>query len=115
MPKSVMKDGSARSDLERLIIHLNAGLSSGDTAHALAALGELARRHGMSRLAREMEVSRESLYSSLSSEGNPYLSTVVKALGSLGLSLTVSTRPANGRLRHEPGAEAIQRKRRTRP
>lgn len=98
MPRSAaVKDGSVRADLERLVDHLNAGFSAGDTGHVLSALGELARRHGMSRLAREMDVSRESLYSSLSSEGNPYLATVVKAMESLGLALTVRPRAAKPR------------------
>jgi probable addiction module antidote protein len=111
MPRSIVKDGSVHADLDRLVQHLNAGFSAGDTAHVLAALGELARRHGMSRLAREMEVSRESLYSSLSSDGNPYLATVVKAMGSLGLSLTVSTRRASAKAVREPGAAARRRSR----
>jgi probable addiction module antidote protein len=112
MPRSVVKDGSFRADLDRLVDHLNAGFSAGDTGHVLSALGELARRHGMSRLAREMEVSRESLYSSLSSDGNPYLATVVKAMDSLGLSLSVSARrTAPAKLREQQASTPKRRSR----
>jgi probable addiction module antidote protein len=113
MPRSAVKDGSVQADLKKLVAHLNAGFSAGDIGHVLSTLRELARRHGMSRLAREMQVSRESLYSSLSSDGNPYLATVVKALGSLGLSVKVSARREMPKLQQEPEADTPRRRSRS--
>jgi probable addiction module antidote protein len=52
-----------------------------------AALGDIARARGMSEVARETGLGRESLYKALSSEGNPELSTVLKVMKALGLRL----------------------------
>lgn len=80
-----------------LAAEIRAGFASGDTLRALAALSEMARRWGMSRLAKEMGVSRGSLHSSLSPRGNPQFSTVLKAMRCMGLNVAVAVRmlPAN--------------------
>lgn len=51
------------------------------------ALGDLARAKGMSAVARESGLSRESLYKALSENGNPSLATVLKVAKALGLRL----------------------------
>ena len=59
-----------------------------DDAQGIArALGDLARAKGMSSVARESGLSRESLYKALSEHGNPSLSTVLKVARALGLRL----------------------------
>jgi len=59
-----------------------------DDAQGIArALGDLARAKGMSSVARESGLSRESLYKALSENGNPSLSTVLKVARALGLRL----------------------------
>lgn len=54
-----------------------------------AALGDIARAQGMMQVARQAGVSRESLYRTLSDDGNPTLGTVIKVTRALGLRLTV--------------------------
>lgn len=61
-----------------------------DPAFIARALGTIARARGMTQVARDAGVSRESLYRALSGEGNPDLK-VVKALG-----LKLHVTPAHG-------------------
>jgi probable addiction module antidote protein len=55
----------------------------------VAALGDIARSKGMTHIARETGLGRESLYKALSIEGNPEFATVIKVIRSLGLRLQV--------------------------
>ncbi|SOE51040.1 FIG045511: hypothetical antitoxin (to FIG022160: hypothetical toxin) [plant metagenome] len=59
--------------------------SDGDAAFIAKALGDVARAQGMSKVARETGLSRESLYKSLSGEREPDFSTVLKVLKALGI------------------------------
>jgi probable addiction module antidote protein len=65
-----------------------------DPAFLIAALNEVARAHGMTKLASEVGISREGLYKALSEEGNPSFGTVVKVLSALGLRLHVEPQTA---------------------
>jgi probable addiction module antidote protein len=56
-----------------------------DPALIAAALGDIARAHGMMDIARETGLTREGLYKALSKDGNPRLGTVLKVLKALGL------------------------------
>lgn len=47
----------------------------------------IARAKGMSKVARETGLSRESLYKALSEDGNPSLATVLKVAKALGVQL----------------------------
>ena len=67
--------------------YLEAALEDGDPAVIAAALGDIARAKGMSEIARETGLGRESLYKALSPEGNPEFSTVLKVVRALGLRL----------------------------
>ena len=49
-----------------------------DTAGITRALGDIARAKGMSQVARDAGLSRESLYKALSETGNPSFATVLK-------------------------------------
>ena len=55
-----------------------------------AALGDVARAKGMTAIARETGLGRESLYKALSSGGNPELATVQKVVRPLGLRLHIT-------------------------
>jgi len=70
--------------------YLAEALDTGDPAFVADALGVLARARGMSRVARDTGLSRESLYRALSSTGNPELATLLRVVGALGLRLTVA-------------------------
>ena len=70
-----------------MVLYLDACLLEGDPALVTAALGDIARAKGMSQLARDTGLGRESLYKALSTEGNPEFATVMKVMHSLGLQL----------------------------
>ncbi len=76
---------------EDMAAYLDAALEEDDPALLAAALGDIARAKGMSEIARETGLGRESLYKALSSTGNPEFKTVQKVVRSLGLKLHVST------------------------
>lgn len=77
-------------DIESVAAYLSDALESEDPAFIADALGAVARAHGMSDVAREAGVSRESLYRALSTEGNPEFATVLRVLRALGLRLTAA-------------------------
>jgi len=58
-----------------------------DVALLAKALGDVARARGMTRVAKDAGVTRESLYRSLSAAGNPELETVLRVAKSLGVRL----------------------------
>lgn len=63
-------------------------LSTGNAGYVAHALGAVARARGMTRLARDTGMSRESLYKALSPQGNPELATVLRVVQALGFKLT---------------------------
>jgi probable addiction module antidote protein len=67
--------------------YLEAALEEEDPTLVAAALGNIARAKGMTQIARETGLGRESLYKALSVEGNPEFATVLKVLRALGLRL----------------------------
>ena len=58
-----------------------------DVAGIARALGDIARAKGMTEVARDAGLSRESLYKALGENGNPSLATVLKVARALGLRL----------------------------
>ena len=72
---------------EDMVAYLEAALEESDPALVAAALGDIARAKGMTDIAREAGLGRESLYKALSPEGNPEFSTVLKVVKALGLRL----------------------------
>lgn len=64
-------------------------MEDGDPALLGAALGDVARARGMSKLAKDTGLSRESLYKSLSGERAPSTDTLFKVMKALGLKLTI--------------------------
>ena len=67
--------------------YLNVALEEGDLSLIMAALGDIARARRMAIVAQETGLGRESLYKSLSHNGNPEFATVLKVVRSLGLRL----------------------------
>jgi probable addiction module antidote protein len=61
--------------------------ADGDAAFIAKALGDIARAKGMSQVARDAGLSRESLYKALSGERSPDFETILKVVGALGLEL----------------------------
>jgi probable addiction module antidote protein len=96
-------DVTAHLDNEEAIFgYVNAAFEDGDPALIAAAIGDVARARGMTRIARDAGVSRESLYRALSDGGNPEFATVLKVLHALGM-----------RLKAEPSHEKLAEARRS--
>jgi probable addiction module antidote protein len=74
---------------EEMAAYLDAWLAEApdDAAGIARALGDIARAKGMSQVARETGLSRESLYKALSEDGNPSFATVLKVARALGMRL----------------------------
>ena len=75
---------------EDIVAYLEAAFEDGDPALIAAALGDVARARGMTQVASDAGLGRESLYKALSPSGNPELATVLKVMQALGLGLRVS-------------------------
>ena len=63
----------------------------GDGLLIRAAFGDIACARNMSRLAREIGMTREGLYKSLSENGNPNFDTMMKVIRALGMRLRVAS------------------------
>lgn len=61
--------------------------SNGDAAFVAKALGDIARAKGMTQVARDTGLSRESLYKALSGERSPTFDTILKVIQALGIKL----------------------------
>lgn len=66
--------------------------SEGDAAFITKALGDIARAKGMTQIARETGLSRESLYKALSGDRSPSLDTILKVVAALGLKFSASVK-----------------------
>jgi len=77
-------------DEKDMVAYLEACMAEAgdDAALIAAALGDIARAHGMADLARKTGLTREGLYKALNTDGNPSFSTVLKVIAALGLKLT---------------------------
>lgn len=74
---------------EEMAAYLEACLeeANGDASFIAKALGDIARAKGMSQVARDAGLSRESLYKALSGERSPDFDTVLKVVSALGIRL----------------------------
>ena len=73
---------------EAVADYLGEAFKTGDPAFITRCLGTVARARGMTQIARDAGVSRESRYRALGEKGNPEFATVLKVLGALGLRVT---------------------------
>jgi probable addiction module antidote protein len=71
--------------MKSMTAYLEAALEQGDPALVAAAMGDIARAKGITQIARETGLGRESLYKALSPEGHPEFATVLKVVRALGL------------------------------
>lgn len=70
--------------------YLQVALEDEDPAVFLLALRQVAQAQGMANVARKAHVGRESLYKTLSENGNPELRTINSLLHAMGLRLSVT-------------------------
>ena len=75
---------------EDIVAYIEAAFEDGDPTLIAAALGDIARARGMTRVAADAGLGRESLYKALSPNGNPEFATVLKVMQALGLRLHAS-------------------------
>lgn len=61
--------------------------ANGDAAFIASALGDIARAKGMTQVAKDAGLSRESLYKALSGDRSPSFDTILKVITALGLRL----------------------------
>lgn len=100
MPKSAAKKASKTKSMpydvaeqlrtpQEMAAYLDAWLDEApdDAAGIARALGDIARAKGMTQVAKDAGLSRESLYKALSSDGNPSFATVLKVARALGVKL----------------------------
>jgi probable addiction module antidote protein len=82
---------------EEMAVYFEACLeeANGDAAFIAKALGDIARAKGMTQVARDAGLSRESLYKALSGERSPGFDTILKVLQALGLKLHAEAIRAN--------------------
>lgn len=81
---------------EDMIGYLNAVIDEEGYTVLMSAIGDVARAKSMTQVARETGLGRESLYKSLSAQGNPEFATVQKVLKSLGMQLRVAPLSTEG-------------------
>ena len=67
---------------------ISAALETNDPAYVAHALGVVARAKGMTEIASRTKLSREQLYRSFGSEGNPTLRTTLAVIEALGIQLS---------------------------
>ena len=74
---------------EEIAAYLEASFkeSKGDASFVAKALGDIARAKGMTQVARDAGLSRESLYKALSGERTPGFDTILKVVQALGIEL----------------------------
>ena len=72
---------------ELIAEYLSQILEDGDMDELLSAIGDIARAKGMSQIAQETGLGRESLYKTFNSGVKPRFDTILKVLNSLGIKL----------------------------
>ena len=90
MAKTLTQPWDAADHLENkedIVAYLEAAFDDGDSRLITAALGDIAKSKGMTKIASEAGLGRESLYKALSHDGNPSFSTVLKVMQALGIRL----------------------------
>ena len=68
--------------------YIQAAAAEGDPSAIVSAIGDVARARGINSMAKQMGVSRESLYKSLSGKRKPQFDTIYNAIDKLGLEIS---------------------------
>src|ERR1700722_12069275 len=79
---------------EAISAYMEEALATDDPAFIAKALGTIARARGMSQIAKKTGLSRESLYKTLSAEGNPEFGTIIRVMHALGLKFSIAATDA---------------------
>ena len=76
------------TDDKAIAEYMTAVLEANDPDLLLAALGDVARARGMSQVAKDAGLGRESLYKALAPGAKPRFDTVLKVTRALGVKLS---------------------------
>jgi probable addiction module antidote protein len=79
-------------DKEDVIAYLEAAFEENDTELILSVFNDIARSKGMTKIAKELKLSRRGLYQSLAPDGNPSFKTVLKLIDVLGLQIKLASK-----------------------
>ena len=91
MTKLTTFDVSQYLDSKEMIAeYLTQVLQDGDMNELLEAIGNIAKAKGMSQIAKDTGLGRESLYKTFSSDSKPRFETIMKVLDSFGVKLPAS-------------------------
>ena len=96
------------ADPEEAAAYLNAALEDGDQEVFLLALRRVTEARGMSQVARQAQLNRESLYRMLSASGNPQLSSLNALLQSIGLRLAIEVEQQSSSITFAENPEAYR-------
>ena len=77
-------------DKEIIAEYLSQILEDGDTAELLTALGNIAKAKGMTQIAKDTGLGRESLYKTFNPNTKPKFETILKIINSIGVKIQVS-------------------------
>jgi probable addiction module antidote protein len=72
---------------EAIAVYLSEALETGDSEYICHALNTIARAKGMTNIAKETGLGRESLYKAFNGNSKPEFETVRKVIESFGLKL----------------------------
>ena len=75
---------------EMIAEYLSQVLADGDTDELLVAMGNIAKAKGMSQIAKDTGLGRESLYKTFAPNAKPRFETIMKVLNSFGVKLQAS-------------------------
>jgi probable addiction module antidote protein len=88
-PKISEFDPAAYLDDEEVIAeYLSQVIADGDTEEMLAAIGHVAKARGMTQIAHDAGLGRESLYKAFAPGAKPRFDTVMKVIHAMGIRLT---------------------------
>ena len=91
MTKLTTFDVSQYLDSKEMIAeYLSQVLQDGDMNEVLEAIGNIAKAKGMSQIAKDTGLGRESLYKTFSADSKPRFETIMKVLDSFGVKLQAS-------------------------
>src|ERR1700730_12226698 len=87
--RSIIDPGSSRGEIAQ---HINSAFKSFDIVAICGAIGDAARLHNMSDIAKKAELQRPSVYRAFSGRKSPNFSTVLSVLDAMGFQLRVTPR-----------------------
>ena len=90
-PETTLWDPTARlENLDAQQAYLEAAFEDGDPALITAAIGDVAKARGMTQIALDAGISRETMYKAFQANGNPTLATLTGVVKALGMKLSLS-------------------------